>query len=289
MNDLTIAPTAPTTAIPSRRSARAGTPLGVALATLVRRRAELSIRTPRELFVPLMTPVLFALVIAPALDSIGPTIPGVDYLSFAAVGTAVLLIPLNCMFAGIGVIVDRETGARRDLVAAPVPRWVPVVANLAVAFAITALQVAVLLVAAVARGADLHTSASGVAWFAAAASLLAIAMYGVAETVANRIGSVEEYIGLVPSIAIVPFFFAGSLFPITAMPGFLTAFARLLPITHALAVMRYGLLGNSRGLHDIWGSHDAVAMALLSLLVVAVFAGVLIALALRAFNRSATS
>ena len=69
---------------------------------------------------PLLTPVLFALVIAPALGSIGPTIPGLDYMSFAAVGTAGLLIPLNCMFAGIGVILDRETGARRDLLAAPI-------------------------------------------------------------------------------------------------------------------------------------------------------------------------
>ena len=43
-------------------------------------------------------------MIAPALASIGPTIPGLDYMSFAAVGTVGLLIPLNCMFAGIGVI-----------------------------------------------------------------------------------------------------------------------------------------------------------------------------------------
>jgi len=56
------------------------------------------------LLVPLLTPVLFALVIAPALDSIGPKVPGLDYMSFAAIGTAALLIPLNCMFAGIGVI-----------------------------------------------------------------------------------------------------------------------------------------------------------------------------------------
>ena len=88
---------------------------------------------------------------------------------------------------------------------------------------ITALQVVVLLVAAVLRGADLNTSASGVAWFVGAAVLLGIAMYGVAETLANRIPTVEEYTGALPGIAIVPFFFAGSLFPITALPWALTA------------------------------------------------------------------
>jgi ABC-type multidrug transport system permease subunit len=266
------------------------TPIGAALSALVRRRAALSVRTPRELFVPLLTPVLFALVIAPALDSIGPKIPGLDYMSFAAIGTAVLLIPLNCMFAGVGVIVDRETGARRDLLAAPVPRPLIVLANLVVAFAVTSLQIVVLITAAVLRGAELDVSASGIAWFVAAAALLILAMYGLAETVSNRMPSVEEYIAAVPALAIVPFFFAGALFPITAMPRGLAGFARVLPATHALALMRYGLLGgNSSGLHDIWGMHNATAMAALSLGVVALFAAGLTFAALRTFRRTAVS
>ena len=277
-------------AAPAATMRSPGTPLGAALSALVRRRAALSVRTPRELFVPLLTPVMFALVIAPALDSIGPKIPGLDYLSFAAIGTAVLLIPLNCMFAGVGVIVDRDTGARRDLLAAPVPRALLVLANLAVAFAVTALQVVVLIAAAVLRGAELDVSASGIAWFVTAAALLTVAMYGVAEAVANRMPSVEEYIAAVPGLAIVPFFFAGALFPITAMPRVLAGFARLLPATHALALMRYGLLGgNASGLHDIWGMHNATVMAGLSLAVVAAFAAVLITVALRTFTRAAVS
>jgi ABC-2 type transport system permease protein len=268
---------------------RAVTTSRAALSALVRRRAALSVRTPRELFVPLLTPILFALVIAPALDSIGPKIPGLDYLSFAAIGTAVLLIPLNCMFAGIGVIVDRDTGARRDLLAAPVRRSVIVVANLVVAFAVTTLQVVALLVAAVLRGADLTANVSGALWFIAAGALLAIAMYGLAETVANRMPSVEEYIGVVPALAIVPFFFAGALFPITAMPRALAGLARLLPATHALAVMRYGLLGgNTSGLHDIWGLSNGTMMAALSLAVVALFAGALTFAAIRTFARAAS-
>lgn len=261
-----------------------------AFATLARRRLALSARTPRELVVPLLTPILFALVIAPALASIGPTIPGVDYMSFAAVGTIGLLIPLNCMFAGIGVILDRQTGARRDLLAAPVSRPLIVLANLAVARMITALQVVVLVIAAILRGADLNTSASGVAWFLGASVLLGIVMYSVAETLANRMPTVEEYVGALPAIAIVPFFFAGSLFPITALPEAMTAFARLLPLTHALALMRYGLLNhNVRGLHDIWGMTNATTMAALSLTVVAAYAAMFTAIALRTFRRSIQS
>src|SRR5690348_2776558 len=93
----------------------------VPLATLAGRRLALTVRTPRELVVPLLTPVLFAIVIAPALKQAlgGFRGGGPDYAAFVATATIGLLIPLNTMFSGIGVIIDRETGARRELLTAP--------------------------------------------------------------------------------------------------------------------------------------------------------------------------
>jgi ABC-type multidrug transport system permease subunit len=259
------------------------------LATLTRRRFALTARTPRELFVPLLTPILFAVVIAPALGkTVGAFQPGIDYMTFVAIATAGLLIPLNTMFSGIGVIVDREGGARRDMLAAPIPRPLVVLGNLAVAFAITALQVIVLIAAASLRGADFHVTTTGALWFVGGAGLLAAGMYGTAETLANRTPKVEEYIAAVPAIAIVPWFFAGSLFPIKALPVGLAWIARFLPLTHALALMRYGLLDpRGGGLRDIWGMHDPTTMAFLSLAVVAAFAVLMTVVSIRVFRRAA--
>src|SRR5262245_5396832 len=183
--------------IPARRTLRP-------LATLVGRRFQLSARTPRELVVPLLTPVLFALVIAPALKDALHT--GAGYESLVATGTIGLLIPLNTMFAGLSVLIDRESGAQRELLAAPVPRPLLVVGNLVVAIAITALQIAVLIGVALARGIGFNTSANGLLWFVATCSMLAIGMYGIAETLAARVPRAEEYVGRVPAIAIVPWF-----------------------------------------------------------------------------------
>ena len=255
------------------------------LATLARRRFRLTTRTPRELLVPLLTPILFALVIAPALKEALHTSSA--YESFVATGTIGLLIPLNTMFAGLSVIVDRENGAQRELLAAPVPRPLLVLGNLIVAFAVTALQIAVLVGVAFARGIHFDVSASGLAWFVAAGSLLTVGMYGAAETLAARVPRAEEYIARVPAIAIVPWFLAGSLFPITALPGFLTWVARFLPLSHALALVRYGLLDDSSGLRSIWQMQSTTAMAGLSLLVVGVFAGLLTAVAIRVFSHTA--
>lgn len=144
----------------------------------------------------------------------------------------------------------------------------------------------VLIAVALARGIDFG-SAAGAGWFAAAAILFTVGMYGVAETLASRVPRAEEYIARVPAIAIVPWFLAGSLFPIDALPGFLTWFAKVLPLTHGLALVRYGLFGDSTGLHAIWHMSDPAAMAGLSLLVVAVFAALLTAVSIRVFTRTA--
>src|SRR5207245_11527906 len=156
-----------------------------------------------------------------------------------------------------------------------------VLGNLAVALAVTALQVAVLIAFAVARGIHFDARTAGVFWFVAAATLFAVGMYGAAETLAGRVPKQEEYIARVPAIAILPWFLAGSLFPIGALPGFLTWVARFLPLTHGLALMRYGLLGDSSGLHAIWKLSDPTAMAGLRVAVVALFDGLLTAVSIR--------
>jgi ABC-type polysaccharide/polyol phosphate export permease len=255
------------------------------LGTLAGRRFQLTARTPRELLVPLLTPIMFALVIAPALKTALHT--DASYESFVAIGTVGLLIPLNTMFAGLGVIVDRVSGAQRELLTAPIPRGLLVLGNLLVALAITALQVGVLLAVALARGIDFHATAGGVLWFVAAAALFTVGMYGAAEILASRVPRQEEYIARVPAIAILPWFLAGALFPITALPVVLHWVAKFLPLTHALALMRYGLLGDGSGLHAIWGMSDPATMAALSLAVVSAFALVLTVVSIRVFSRSA--
>jgi ABC-2 type transport system permease protein len=261
----------------------------IAMRTLIARRLALTAGNPRQLLVPLLGPALLALVVAPALKvATGGLRTGVDYQAFVGAGTIGLVVPLSCVFAGLSVIVDRHAGAHRELLAAPVPRSYLVVANLLVALALSALQVAVLIGLAAVRGADFNVGAGGIAWIAAGVVGFGVFMYALAELLAARIEREEEYIGAVPVVAILPFFLAGALYPIGAMPAALTAFAKALPLTHALALIRYGLVDPSgRSLHDIWGSGNVTAQAWLSLAVVVISAAALTAVAIRAFARKA--
>ncbi len=216
---------------------------------------------------PLIGPALLALVVAPALKiATGGLHSRIDNEKFDGIGAVGLVVPLSCIFAGLSVIVDRHSGAQRELLAAPVPRSYLVLGNLAVAIVLSALQVVVLIGLSALRGGSFHITADGIAWFAGAAILFTVFMYGVAETLASRIENQEEYVGAVPAVAILPFFLAGALYPISAMPGALATIAKFLPLTHALALMRYAFVDPSgHGLHDIWGMSNVTVEAWLSL------------------------
>src|SRR5438046_9647529 len=94
---------APTVSVLRRRSPLANTS---ALATLARRRFQLTVATPRELVVPLLTPVLFALVIAPALKEALHT--SANYESYVATGTTGLLILVIAMLAVLSRLLVRH-------------------------------------------------------------------------------------------------------------------------------------------------------------------------------------
>ena len=116
-------------------------------------------------------------------------------------------------------------------------------------------------------------TAGGLGWFVAAALGFAVGMYGVAEILANRLHTQEEYIAALPGVAIVPYFFAGGLFPITALPAALTVVAKLLRSrTCWPSCVTASPIHSGHGLHDIWGLSNTTTMAVLSMTYVAAFA-----------------
>jgi ABC-2 type transport system permease protein len=260
------------------------------VATLTGRRLALTLRSPRSLLVPLMAPLLFALVVAPGLaNSTAPPAQRTIAMTYFALATAGLLIPLNAMFSGLGVVLDRRHGAMPELLVAPIRRSSIVVGNLLAALSITAFQVAVLLIVAALRGASFEVG-SRLIWFVLAAFLLTVTMYSVAEILAAFLRSPEDYTGALPAVAIVPFFFAGSLFPISSLPGWLAVIGKALPLTHALALFRYGLTEpGTRALHDIWGLNSVPLMATLSAAVLIAYSVLFVTAAVRVFSRVGTT
>jgi ABC-2 type transport system permease protein len=261
------------------------------LGPLYVRRLRVTTKTVSGVIGQFLTPVLWVLIVAPAMDTaLGGFNPSIDYFTYVAVSQATFIVPFTAMFNGLNVIVDREYGVLRELLVAPVRRTLIPLANALGVLTIALAQVVVILGLAELRGAQFHTSPVGLLWLFASAALLTLAIYGLAEILALRIGRQEAYGPLIPAIGVTPYMLCGALFPISVLPTGIEWLTLLSPWTHALAVMRHGMMqGTDPGLADIWGLESETAMAALSLGVLALFAVAALALAVRVFRQTTTT
>jgi ABC-2 type transport system permease protein len=257
------------------------------LAALYRRRLAVALNNPIAITGQLLLPVLWVLVVGPALARAFGHFSQVDYFTYIAIGQIVFVIPFSAMFAGLVVIQDRNFGILRELLVAPIRRSVIPVANIATVLTISMGQLALIIVLSLIRGANLQIGPGRLALALLAAALLSVATYGLAELLAYRITQPQIFGTLIPAIGATPYALCGAIYPLATLPAGVKQFAYVLPWTHAVAVLRFGLMGGpASGLHAIWHLRSNIDMALLSIAVLAAFAALTVGLALRAFERA---
>jgi ABC-2 type transport system permease protein len=255
---------------------------------LYQRRLALAVKRPIALVSQALTPILWVLVVGPALASaVGSFATGVDYFTYIAVGQIVFVLPFSAMFAGLVVMNDRDFGILRELLVAPIQRAIIPVASTAAILTVAAGQVVLIVALAFARGAQFHVAPLALLGALAAAALLSAGTYALAEYLAYSITQPQVFGTLIPAIGATPYALCGAIYPIAALPPAIRALACALPWTHAAALMRYGFMGtDASGLDQIWHLHSQATMAILSLAVLAAYAAVTAVLALRAFKRT---
>jgi ABC-2 type transport system permease protein len=257
------------------------------LGALYRRRLAVALNNPIAITGQLLLPVLWVLVVGPALARAFGRFSQVDYFTYIAIGQIVFIIPFSAMFAGLVVIQDRNFGILRELLVAPIRRSLIPVANIAAVLTVAIGQLALIVMLSLIRGAHLHVGAGRLTLGLAAAALLSIATYGLAELLAYRITQPQIFGTLIPAIGATPYALCGAIYPLATLPAGVKQFAYALPWTHAVAVLRYGLMGGpASGLHAIWHLHSDAEMALLSIAILAAYATLTVGLALRAFERA---
>ncbi|HYB28638.1 MAG TPA: ABC transporter permease [Solirubrobacteraceae bacterium] len=258
----------------------------VGFGALYRRRLAVALNNPVAITGQLLLPVLWVLVVGPALARAFGGFSHVDYFTYIAVGQIVFIIPFSAMFAGLVVIQDRYAGILRELLVAPIRRSMIPLANVATVLTIAMGQLALIVVLSLIRGAHLHVAPGRLALGLLAAALLSVATYGLAELLAYRITQPQIFGTLIPAIGATPYALCGAIYPLATLPPGVKQFAYALPWTHAVAALRYGFMGGpASGLRAIWHLQSNIAMALLSIGVLAASATLTVGLALRAFER----
>ena len=256
---------------------------------LYRRRVAIPVKTPVALLGQALLPILWVLVVGPALAraGAGSTDPRVDFFSYVAIGQIVFILPFSAMFAGLTVLNDRNFGILRELLVAPVRRATIPLASIAAVLTVAGGQIALIVVLSVVRGAHFHVAVGPTLAALAGGGLLAGGTYALAELLAYTLKQPQTFGTLIPAIGATPYLLSGALYPIATLPDGVRQVSLLLPWTHAAAVLRYGFVGpRASHLDQIWHMRSNAAMALLSLAVLAAFAGAMVTLAMRAFRRA---
>ncbi len=254
---------------------------------LYQRRMAVTTKTLATSIGPTVLPVLWILVIAPALDkALGGFNPSIDYYTFLAIAQITFIVPFTAMFNGLNVIVDRQFGVTRELLVAPISRSIIPLANAAGVTTITLFQTGLVLGLAVLRGADFTIRWTTPLWIVGGVVLLTGSIYGIAEILALKVNRQEAYGPLIAAVGVAPWFISGALFPLTALVHVSQYGSRALPWTHAVAVFRYALMNaRSSGLSNIWGFGGSTTQALLSVAYLFLFATASLALATRVFRK----
>ncbi len=192
-----------------------------------------------EIYIRAVQPLLWILVFGHILGSLN-SIPtgGIPYADYILPGVLVQSTTTIAIFFGLIIIWERESGILKKLVASPAPKSAIVVGRSMAAGVRALFQVILVLPISILFGIRilpniLYVLAALVLIFLSAGGFAALSIL-----VASILKTRERFLGIGQLIILPLFFGSNALYPLSAMPPALQAFANLNPMTYIVSAVR---------------------------------------------------
>ncbi len=164
---------------------------------------------------------------------------GMRYLDFMAAGVIVQVMVFSALFAGgMGIILDREIGTLKMLMAAPIDKMAIVLGKISAGATQAVFSGAIALGIAIAIGVQIKTGFLGLFLVFVMLTLVAFGFIGMTVALAARIRTLESFMMAVQTIVMPVWFLSGSLYPIETIPDWLKPLAIFNPLTYATDAVR---------------------------------------------------
>lgn len=228
-------------------------------------------------------PILFLFIFGSGLgNSIGLLSGGINFAQFMFPGIIGMTVIMNSFMSGVSVVWDREFGFLKEVLVAPINRALVAVGKTLGAATVAIIQGLIISLFAPLIGAPL--SATTVALLVPSMFLLALAMGSFGVLLASRIRSMEAFQAITQMLIMPMVFLSGIFFPLNSIPQWLSVLTKINPATYGITIIRQVVLGgtpdNAFGI-SLFGH----AMSIWNnALVLAIFAAVMIMLAMRSFS-----
>jgi len=230
-------------------------------------------------------PLLFLVIFGNGLSaSLGAGVTqqlgNVSYVRFLFPGIIGMAVLFTSIFSAISILWDREFGFLREVLVAPISRVAVVLGKALGGSTIAMLQGSLLLILAPFLG--VHLDPLVVLQLLALMFIIAFAVTSMGILVASRLQTMESFQMIINFLVMPMFFLSGAFFPLRGLPGWMSVLTRLDPVAYGIDPMRRALLGSdlAPGI-EIAGRHLNTAA---DVGILAVFAAVMLALAMRSFE-----
>ncbi|HZU80619.1 MAG TPA: ABC transporter permease [Acidimicrobiales bacterium] len=243
----------------------------------------------------LVQPVLFLFVLGTGLSSLVakgvPAGSGVSFRTFMFPGVVAMTVLFTSIFSAVSIVWDREFGFLREMLVAPVRRGALVAGKCAGGATVATLQALIMLVLCGLVGVPY----SPVLLLTLAGEMLlaAVAVTALGTALASRMAQVESFQVVMQFVVLPLFFLSGALFPLRALPAWLSVLTRLDPLAYIVDPMRRAVFAHVHttpavtrvfGATMTWGSYHLPIW--LELLLTAAFALLMLVLAVANFSKS---
>jgi len=199
-------------------------------------------RNRTRILTTLVQPVLFLFVLGTGLAPLLPNAGGLDFRTFMFPGVLTMIVLFTSIFSAVSIVWDREFGFLREMMVAPVPRSAVVVGKCLGGATVATIQGAILLLLA----GLVHVPYNPLllAALLAEMALTAFTMTSFGVMLASRMQQVESFQVVMQMFVLPMFFLSGSVFPLTGLPGWLDALAKIDPLTYAVDAIRRPVLSH---------------------------------------------
>jgi ABC-2 type transport system permease protein len=235
---------------------------------------------------PVLFLIVFGLGLSPAIGSLGRG-SDLNYVQFIFPGIITMAVLFTAIFSAVSVVWDREFGFLREVLVAPVPRWAVAVGKMLGGSTTAMVQGLLILLFAPLVGVPL----SPLTFLALlpAVFITSCALSALGLVIAARMRSMEGFQMVMNFLLMPMFFLSGAVFPLGNLPAWLAVLTRIDPVSYGVDAIRQIVLQQAGVPPTVPGAlgielfgHTTNVLADLG--VVAAFAALMIALAVRAFS-----
>lgn len=187
---------------------------------------------------PLLFLVAFGFGFGPVFQEAGQG----SYLQFLVPGIISMSILFSSIFSGIELIWDKQFGFLKETLVAPVSRLKIMIGRVLGGATIAVMQGIIILLISLLFGFKIYS-----VWFALFSIIVmfvtAILFTAIGTAIASKLTDMQGFQLLMNLLVMPLFFLSGALFPLENLPKAISIITSLNPLTYAVDLIRYLLIG----------------------------------------------